>query len=142
MKGEANLSVLLKSLNPKLHEDIYVYCILPHREFQSELNNRTNPFEECFAVIIETEKATLILKRKLAELRGYSYDFPCKRITLKVHSSLNAVGLIAKIATNLANAGIPVNPISAFYHDHLLIPEKKAEAAMGILKKLSKDMKD
>ena len=58
-------------------------------------------------------------------------------ITLTVHSSLEAVGFLGAIATQLAAAGISVNPVSAFYHDHLFVPEGRTEEAMQVLGRIS-----
>ena len=38
-----------------------------------------------------------------------------------------------------AAAGIGVNPVSAFHHDHLFVPEARAEEAMTILREISSD---
>jgi hypothetical protein len=54
-------------------------------------------------------------------------------ITLTIHSDLQAVGFLAPIMTRLAEAGISVNPVSAFYHDHLFVPWDKRNEAMEIL---------
>ena len=51
-------------------------------------------------------------------------------ITLNIHSALDAVGFIAKIASRLAELDMGVNPVAGFYHDHLFIPVKRAEDAM------------
>ncbi|RVD48425.1 ACT domain-containing protein, partial [Mesorhizobium sp. M2D.F.Ca.ET.140.01.1.1] len=59
-----------------------------------------------------------------------------RMITLNIHSSLEAVGFLAAITTRLAAAGMSVNPVSAFYHDHLFVPAERAEEAMAILAKL------
>lgn len=58
-------------------------------------------------------------------------------ISLMAHSSLDAVGFLAAITAKLAAAGISVNPVSAFYHDHLFVPFDKAEMAMNLLSEFS-----
>jgi hypothetical protein len=58
-------------------------------------------------------------------------------ITLEVHSSLEAVGFLAAIATRLAAAGIGVNPVAGYFHDHLFVPEARAEEAMRLLDELA-----
>lgn len=54
-------------------------------------------------------------------------------ITLSIHSSLDAVGFIAAVAGKLAQHGISVNPISAYYHDDLFVPSETADRAMKVL---------
>jgi hypothetical protein len=39
----------------------------------------------------------------------------------------------------LASAGISVNPISAYYHDHLFVPSERAEKVMKLLDELMSD---
>ena len=41
--------------------------------------------------------------------------------------------LLAAILPRLAAAGIGVNPVSAFHHDHLFVPSDRAEDALAIL---------
>ena len=57
-------------------------------------------------------------------------------ITLTVHSSLEAVGFLAAITARLAAAGISVNAVSGFYHDHLFVPEHKADEALHHLQNM------
>ena len=57
----------------------------------------------------------------------------CRMITLDVHSALDAIGFLAAVATLLAKAGISVNAVSAYYHDHLFVPREKADEAMRLL---------
>jgi hypothetical protein len=45
---------------------------------------------------------------------------------------------MAAITTCLAKENISVNPVSAFYHDHLFVPEDRADDAMRLLRGLSK----
>ena len=40
----------------------------------------------------EKEGKTFVLSRSLVETLGYQFDYPCRMITLEVHSSLSAVG--------------------------------------------------
>lgn len=55
------------------------------------------------------------------------------QITLRIHSSLEAVGMMAAIATALAARGIPCNAVSAYYHDHLFVPwERRADAMRAL----------
>ena len=61
----------------------------------------------------EAEGLTVITTRTSAVGHGLDYTFPCKMITLNVHSSLEAVGFIAVIAQRLKEIGIGVNPVSA-----------------------------
>ena len=44
-----------------------------------------------------------------------------------------AVGFLAAITARLANAGISVNAVSAFHHDHLFVPERRAGEALRLL---------
>lgn len=60
-------------------------------------------------------------------------------ITLTVHSSLEAVGFIATIATRLAEHGMGVNPVSGFFHDHLFVPDGRETEAMTILASIAED---
>jgi hypothetical protein len=58
-------------------------------------------------------------------------------ITLTVHSSLEAVGFLAAVTVPLAEAGISVNAVSAFHHDHLFVPVERAEDAQLLLQRLA-----
>jgi hypothetical protein len=62
-------------------------------------------------------------------------------ITLEIHSSLEAVGFLAAITRRLAEAGMGVNPVSAFFHDHLFVPADRAREAVTILKQLAGEAK-
>ncbi|WP_238326176.1 ACT domain-containing protein [Marinomonas sp. S3726] len=53
---------------------------------------------------------------------------------MTVHSSLDAVGLTAAVATKLAEHDISANVIAAYYHDHIFVQKEKADAALQALK--------
>ena len=84
-------------------------------------------------VFREAEGLTLILRAEDAAAAGIPSEFPSRMITLEVHSSLEAVGFLAAITTALAAAGMGVNPVSGYFHDHLFVPEARADDAVAIL---------
>jgi hypothetical protein len=45
--------------------------------------------------------------------------------------------MTAAVAQALAEVGIPCNVLAGFRHDHLLIPEEQADAAIGALRSLA-----
>src|SRR5262249_42880263 len=90
----------------------------------------------------EAEGTTLILEEGEASCAGIAGSFRSRMITLDIHSSLDAVGFLSMITTRLAVARMGVNPVSAFYHDHLFVPAERAEEAMEILKRLAAEARD
>jgi uncharacterized protein len=121
MPGQRNLETLLRTLTPSIHEDEFVFCT--QREIAGDP----------VCVFRESEGWTLVLRRAEAERLGIPFTYPCRMITLSVHSSLDAVGLLADVASRLANRGISVNVVSGYYHDHLFVPVDRAEDAMAAL---------
>lgn len=77
------------------------------------------------------------MEKEVADENRLPYDSVWSLITLNVNSDLAAVGFLAAITPALAQAGISVNVVSAYYHDHLFVPEGKAKEALKILQKLS-----
>ncbi len=126
MTGEIDLQKLLNSMEPVLREHEFVFCSVSP-EVAAELTL------EVVCRFHEAEGITLIVLRSEAERCGLSFSYPCKMITLNVNSSLEAVGFLAAITTKLAAAGISVNPVSAYYHDHLFVPAEKASQVMALL---------
>ena len=83
---------------------------------------------DAFALIREEEGLTAIRAHPEGEWA---------RISLEVHSSLDAVGLTAALSKSLAEAGVSANIVAALRHDHLFVPWDRREDAMGCLKALS-----
>ncbi len=125
--GETNLRKLLSSMEPSLAEDVFVFCSVPDSKVREVL-----PIAQ--SVFREEEGLAAILRRTDAERLGIKGSCPSRKITLCVHSSLVAVGFLAAITEKLAQAGISVNPVSAFFHDHLFVPEERAMEAMKLLR--------
>ncbi|RST88273.1 ACT domain-containing protein [Aquibium carbonis] len=126
MQGETNLARLLAGMSPSLDETVYVFAFLPAGSPETVVSAVLMRFAEA-------EGTTLVLPREEAERAGLVFTFPCRRIVLEIHSSLEAVGFLAMILPRLAAASIGVNPVSAFHHDHLFVPEDRAADAMAIL---------
>lgn len=91
-----------------------------------------------FCRVREAEGDTVILSRAEAERNGLDCKFLCRRITLLVHSSLEAVGLLAVVSAELAQHGIGVNCVSAYFHDHLFVPEVQGDRALAVLQALQR----
>ena len=130
MAGETNLTNLLASMRPELMPGIFVFATVSAGAFlPAEL--------EPVMRLVEAEGVTLILAEEAARRAGLNGSFRCRMITLQVFSSLEAVGFMAAITTRLAAAGIGVNPVSGFHHDHLFVPTDRADQAMILLEELA-----
>ena len=124
MAGETDLAALIRRMEPALHDDEFVFCTAAAAPAGID----------AVAMFREREGLTLVCRRAEADRWGLRQAFPCRLITLNVHSSLEAVGFLAAVTTELARHGIGVNVVSAFYHDHLFIASDQAERAMAILR--------
>jgi hypothetical protein len=129
MRQKKNLESILKNLNPSTTEASFVFCTLP------ALPGGADPAVlDPWAIIKEDEGISLILEKERADRLGLKYESTYGRITLKVYSSLNAVGLSAAVATALACEDISVNIVAGYHHDHLFVPKTHLETAMKILR--------
>jgi hypothetical protein len=132
MPGERDLKTLLQNMTPEMHEGVFVFCSISE---DKEIPATLKPLH----IFREREGTTFIVRREEAESAGRPYQFASRLITLTVHSSLEAVGFLAAVTGRLAEAGISVNPVSAFYHDHLFVPEHRADEALRHLQNMSKE---
>ncbi|SMQ46639.1 unnamed protein product [Zymoseptoria tritici ST99CH_1A5] len=135
--GGTNLDDLIKTMNPTLDAEEYVFAELsleaPH--FAEFLGAVSKDVKMLFR---EKEAWTIILPKSAADREGLYYTFPCRQVTLNVHSSLEAVGFLAAITTRLAEkVNVGVNAISGYYHDHLFVPVGKEDAVMEELLSLA-----
>lgn len=130
--GETDLAALLRSMEPILDDGEYVICSV-------DGSAQEWIAVEPLGIFREDEGWTLILRRRQAEEAGLSFGRVFRRITLSVHSSLEAVGFLAAVSRALARQGISLNAVSAYYHDHLFVPASRAEEAMRTLRELSGD---
>lgn len=128
MPGEKNLNSLIKNVKPQVHPGQFVFVVMPEI--------KDVPVTDILALFREEEGCTLILKRKIADRLDLEYSFVAAWITLNVHSSLEAVGLTAKVSEALTKAGISCNALAAYYHDHIFVPYKDADRAVAALRNL------
>jgi hypothetical protein len=130
MSGETNLTTLLRQMLPELSCENYVFCNL-----NSALADvlKYSPI----ATFQEKEGMTIVITEEVALAHQFPIHGLFKCITLTIHSSLEAVGLTAAVATKLAEKGISANVIAAYYHDHIFVPANKASVAIAALHEFS-----
>jgi hypothetical protein len=117
--GETDLARLLAGLAPALAAQ--------PRAIRTQAHDAPLP-ADALMVFREDEGATVIVPQSSAD-----DDAAWAQITLRVHSSLEAVGMMAAIATALAERGVPCNAVSAYHHDHLFVPWALRDTALDAL---------
>lgn len=129
MSGETDLSKLIRNMSPFLDNTEYVFCSLhPDDQIIERLS--------VLSTFREEENLSLIIPRNQAEEYHLNYNGVYRKITLNIHSSLEAVGFLSCITTELTKHNIPANAVSAYYHDHLFIPADRADECMQALHKM------
>ena len=101
-------------MNPTLALDRYAFEATDSPEWDGGI----------FALVREDEGITAIRASPTGEWA---------RISLGVHSSLDAVGLTAVFARALTDAGISANVVAALYHDHIFVQWERREEALKTL---------
>ena len=127
--GESDLLTLIAQMSPSLDDQVWVFVSVS--EVSSEY-----VAEHALATFRETEGTTLIVPWE----RAVEFDVcsePMARITLNIHSSLEAVGLTAAVSQALASEAISANVVAGFYHDHIFVPQTAGERAVACLTLLS-----
>ena len=131
MSGEKDLDTLLRTLSARLVPGVHVFVTLPDDQVPDGICPRM--------MFREAEGTTLILLQSEAVALGLPHTFPCRMITLDVHSSLEAVGFIARIGTAFAAHGLGINPVAGFHHDHLFVANGREGDALRILEQIARD---
>ncbi|MFT2110116.1 ACT domain-containing protein [Marinomonas sp. 2405UD68-3] len=132
MSGEKNLEKLISSMTPVLLDKEYVYGTL--EETSMSLLESLKPM----GTFYEAEGLSVILAKQEADEHHIEYQGVFRCITLNVHSSLDAVGLTAAVATKLTQLNISANVVAAYYHDHIFVAVKDADNALAGLIELTK----
>ena len=131
IEAETDLQRLLAGLKPRL---------LPQRLVFVTLGQQTPHVVASLqpvSTVVEEEGVSAIISVESAEAHQLSPGPVMRQITLEVYSSLEAVGLTAAIANELASWGISANVVAGYHHDHVFVPEDRAEEALARLRALS-----
>ncbi|MFF9064074.1 ACT domain-containing protein [Streptomyces sp. NPDC014891] len=130
MNAERDLTRLLAGMRPELDPARYVFTTVD------------GPAPAGVAPVVtvaEDEGLTLVVRQEEADAAALPYDYVAGRITLRVHSALDAVGLTAAVAAALAAEGLSCNVVAGFHHDHLFVEHARAQQALAVLHRLSAD---
>ena len=130
MIGENNLGKLLASMSPELMDGEFVFCTFENARYGDHSN--LDPI----ATVRESEGLTLVVPKLRADEHGINYETVFRGITLKVHSSLEAVGLTAALSGKLTEHGISANVIAGYFHDHIFVQVELADKAMAAMDEL------
>lgn len=125
--GETDLQRLLAGLSPAL-------AALP-RAIRTQAHGAPVP-SNAIMLFREDEGATVVVEAD-NDNAAHADEPRWAQITLRIHSSLDAVGMMAAIATALADREIPCNAVSAYFHDHLFVPWARREDAIDALRMLA-----
>lgn len=129
--GETNLQRLLKEMSPQLNEGQFVFVSVKDAIILDKCT--------CLMKFAEPEGTTIITSKNEADTLNLSYESVFAWITLKIHSSLDAVGLTAAFSNVLANNNISCNVVAGYYHDHIFVNYHDKDQAIEILGQLSKE---
>jgi hypothetical protein len=132
VSGERNLHRLLAGLRPELNPGRYVFCTV-----DGSTPPGVPPGVTPIVTVAEPEGLTVVVGQEEADAAGLRYDYVAGWITLHVHSALDAVGLTAAVAHELAAAGLSCNVVAGFHHDHLFVPYDRASLAVAVLEDLA-----
>lgn len=124
--GETDLDRLLRALRPHLLPDPYAFC-------STTPDHAAILWPMALGLFREVEGVTVILPAQAADEAGLAHDGTWACITLTVHSALTAVGMIAALSARLARAGLSLNPVAGYYHDHLFVPWAQRDRALEVL---------
>jgi len=86
------------------------------------------------ATVAEPEGTSHVLRREDADGLGFTYDFVAAWLTATAQTSLDELGITARLSRALAEAGIACNVIAGHHHDHLLVPVDRCQDALAAVR--------
>lgn len=123
---------MIASMDPRLTDGIYIFCSTPHPDAIGSC------LDVAMGMFVEKEGHSFIVPIDDAARLGYNCRLPMRLISLNLYSQLDAVGLTAAIASELAAFNISCNVVAAYHHDHIFIPEQRAIEALDIIQGLQR----
>jgi hypothetical protein len=127
MAGLTDLNELLRGMVPELHDTPYGFGLI---RTKGDAPNAWVP--HAFAMMTEAEGVTVVATEAILQAQGIEHQAGWARISLKVHSDLQAVGLTAAVATALTAQGISANVIAGYHHDHFFVQWARRFDAMQV----------
>lgn len=130
--AERDLSTLLETLSVKRREGLWRFETIPADQASwAELVNLREVRD--IAMLFQEEEG-------LTVIAAAADDTPADNrwvwLELSVYSDLQAVGFLAKVAEALTEANVPCNAVAAYHHDHIFVPEERADAAIAAIEAL------
>jgi len=130
-EGELDLSRLLATMEPERQPGLFAFATLAQGTSIDTAN--------CICWMREPEGLSVVIDANCLDRlpeHTQTTDYRAAWITLRVHSSLAAIGLTAAIATALSEAGISCNIVAGARHDHLFVSDAMADSALACLRDL------
>jgi len=125
--GVGDLTELLRGMAPEVFDAPYGFG----------LTQGTAWVPGAFAMIAEEEGMTVVATEAVLTAAGIAHQPGWARISLKVHSDLQAVGLTAAISAALTAQGISANVVAGYHHDHVFVQWARRADAMAAMKAIS-----
>ncbi len=134
--AETDLKKLIRDMFPSQQYGKYWFCTVP----EQNMMGLAGYLQYIVCIFREREGLSVVFmdeaKDEIMQYSEKGVQGPFALISLDVNSDLYAVGFLAEITAALAKEKIPANAISAYFHDHVLVPYEKKDAAMACLNKL------
>ncbi|KAK7197941.1 ACT domain containing protein [Novymonas esmeraldas] len=162
MSGATDLGELLKGMEPVLDEQsAFVFLTVPHDLVASSRASVADiTSHHAIATFREAEGLTVVVPDTFFDdhvLSATGTPTPvsdalrehwrsCAKaekpprmshITMRIHSSLSAVGFTAAFSRVLTDAGISCNVFAGYYHDHIFVPVERSADAISTLTALA-----
>jgi hypothetical protein len=124
--GETDLEAMLASLDVHRRPGVFTFVAV---EVPTP-----GLLASAHGMVKEGTSTTLVLPVESARRAGLPVVVEMAWLSLKVQSSLEAVGLTAAFSKILGDEGISCNVLAGYHHDHLLVPVDRADDAVAALR--------